>query len=593
MQKRNVIALCGPSGVGKGFTKNLIRENANGVEFTEPAFATTRPARGDDSGHRLAGLSIDEFNDMVDAGMVIIPSQPFGEGTPYYGLVETSIKSGNILTEVHPCILKDFKEYFKDDNLLILAMEATDEFLRESMTGRGTGDDIELRVAKSKDEIAQIREAMKEGLIDGLWNINFAERDNAQRQIVECTKQWLKSRTHSPRIQVNERRQPMEQENSNKLRSTFLGTEYSSPIVVASGDLTETPEEVYEYINAGAGAVVPRTTRLHMIRDRHPVPNLYQSGDNLISCQWTGADIDYWKPHLEKMSEGDKVIMSVSGRNMEDCVKVCKELDQYRFPALEVNISCAASGGVHGMITRNMDFVTELTSRIKDAGVKTPISLKLGHSDGIVDIANAAKEAGADAITAINTMGPVFDFIIDENGRPQRIAGIAGSKAGLAGRAIFNTALTDVADISRQVGIPVMASGGVMEPEDAIKMIMSGASLVQLYTKLHNSGIYAPQTLTKFNEGLLEYMNERNIPDIASAQGSALYLLDLPTNLIAQIPAVDKSKCNGCKLCRQVCLNHAAYIPNQTKKAEIDHESCTGCGHCVSVCPEEALSQTR
>jgi dihydroorotate dehydrogenase (fumarate) len=583
MEKRNIIAVCGPSGVGKGYTKNLI-QNINGVSFVEPVVATTRPIRSDDGVHRLAGLTDKEFADMVETGLVVLPHQPFGDNTAYYGFIEESFKNGNILAEVHSSILKEFREYFKNDNLLIFAMEASDDFLRESMKKRGTNTDIDLRVAKNKEEVAQIREARQNGIIDGLWNIDLRNRVNSQSQIVNQVKKWLKKK---PYIQIQERNESMD---NNELRTSFLGTQFNSPLVVASGDLTETPEQIDEFIKAGAGAVIPRTTRLKMIRDKHPTPNLYQRGGSLINAQWTGADIDYWRPYLEGMSENkDKIIMSVSGRNIEDCVKVCKELDIYRFPAIEINISCAASSGVHGQITKNIDFVKTITKRIKDACVKTPISLKLGHSDAILEIANAAKESGADAITAINTVGPVFDFTIGKNGQPQRVVGIEGSKGGLSGKAIFNTALTDVAEISKQVKVPVMASGGVMSAEDAVKMIMSGASLVQLYTKLHNSGIHAQKTLADFNTELLRYLQSKNIQDISSIKGKALYLLDLPTDLIAKIPQIDYVKCTGCKLCRQVCLNGA--IDTSSKEPQIIENNCKSCGHCVSVCPTNALSQ--
>ncbi len=373
------------------------------------------------------------------------------------------------------------------------------------------------------------------------------------------------------------------------MRTSFLGKTFSSPLVIASGQLTENITQIEEFIKAGAGAVVPRTTRLEMIRKKHPSPNLYQRNDSFINSQWTGNDIEYWKKHFDYLKENsEKIIMSVSGRNIKDCVKVCKELDFLGFPAFEINISCAASSGVHGQITKNINFVTDIVKNIKDSGVNTPISLKLGHSDGILEIANAAKEAGTDAITAINTFGPVFDFAISSNGKPKRILGIEGAKGGLSGSALFNIALTDVAEISRQVKVPVIASGGVMSPEDAVKMIMSGASLVQLYTKLHFAGNKAPNEFSKFNQEMLKFLTAHNIKSLETLRGEALFLLDLPTNLINLIPNVDKKKCKKCKLCMQMCLNKAVYLKNND--ITINSDDCKGCGHCVSVCPENALT---
>src|SRR5690554_4996915 len=120
---------------------------------------------------------------------------------------------------------------------------------------------------------------------------------------------------------------------TERLAVNLFGEEYSSPLVVASGTLIETFEEIDPYIEAGAGAVIPRSTRQEMVRKTHPSPHLYMDGKgqhgNMINGEWTGADINYWRQYLETMAEdegdGKKVIMSISGRDIAGCVAVCKE----------------------------------------------------------------------------------------------------------------------------------------------------------------------------------------------------------------------------------------------------------------------------
>lgn len=377
-----------------------------------------------------------------------------------------------------------------------------------------------------------------------------------------------------------------------KLVTNFLGTEYRSPLVIASGTLIETPDQIQPYIDAGAGAVIPRSTRLVMARTVHPSPHLYEEGKGsnttMLNAEWTGAAIDYWRPHLDDMSVDKKTIMSVSGRDIEGCLKVCKELDQYQFPLIEINVSCGVSNGVHGYITRDIEHVRTLISSIKEAGVTTPISLKLGHSDVIVDLSGVAKEAGVDAISAVNTYGPVFDFRIDGEGRPERVLGAIGAKGGLSGNALFHTALTDVAEIARQIDIPVLASGGVTTAERAIKMIMAGASLVQLYTILHTKGVNAPDAMTSFTKQFSQYIEQKNIPDVKSILGSAISLMEEPTELQPQIPIVNTDTCIGCDACVRVCLPNAFdIVPSDNvigHTVEINN-ACIGCGHCVTQCP--------
>lgn len=377
------------------------------------------------------------------------------------------------------------------------------------------------------------------------------------------------------------------------LSTEFLGREYQNPLVVASGTLIERHEDIEPFLDAGAGAVVPRTTRLIMERTSHPSPHLYhagaRSGANMLNAEWTGSDISYWRDYLPAMADTSKVIMAASGRDIEGCVKVCQELDAYRFPYLELNVGCGVTNGVLGYITRDEEHIKRLVGSIKEADVTTPIALKLGHSDYIVHLSQVAKDAGADGIVAINTLGPVFDFDISTNGDPSRTLGVQGARGGLSGSSIFHTALTDVALISKEVGIPVAASGGVTTPERAVKMIMAGAGIVQVYTYLHDRGRNAPGAMTSLIRSFDDYLAEHDIASVEEIKGKALGLMDLPTEMTPQIPKVDHDICTGCDRCIPVCLPDTINtVPRKNRNqhvVQVMGETCVGCGACVSVCP--------
>jgi dihydroorotate dehydrogenase (NAD+) catalytic subunit len=384
--------------------------------------------------------------------------------------------------------------------------------------------------------------------------------------------------------------------NTNRLSVSIFKNTFTSPLIVASGTLIEKYNEINLYLSAGAGAVAPRTTRLVMERKSHPTPHLYHTGSRkfpiMLNAEWTGADIEYWRPYLQQMSTNLKTIMSVSGRDIAGCVKVCKELDQFSgWPYLEINVSCAHSNNVHGMITRNEEHIRSLVSALKDADIQTPFAIKLGYSDQIVFLANVAKEAGADAIVAINTFGPVFDFDLDDAGTPQPVVGISSGKGGLSGAPLFNIALTAIGEIKRQVKIPVIGSGGVVNAEHVLKMMMAGADAVQVYSAAHVRGINAPAYFTETNRALLKLLDKYKINSVSDVVGKALYILEQETHMSVKVPVLNQSQCIGCDLCIDICLPKAiSYSDSITTNkfghvVKINDETCIGCGHCVPVCP--------
>lgn len=377
---------------------------------------------------------------------------------------------------------------------------------------------------------------------------------------------------------------------NNPLEIKLLNSKLSSPLILGSGTLVEKIEDLDPFLKTTIGAVVPRTTRIEMIRKIHPSPHLYQFGNNgnemMLNAEWTGAAIDYWLPYLEQMSKTNKVIMSVSGRDIDGCVKVCKILDKYNFPMLEINLSCAHSNNVHGFITRNSKHIESIVRQLKD-NIKTPIGIKLGHSEFIVELASVAKKAGSDAIIAINTFGPIFDFKIEDNLKIKPVVGIQNAKGGLSGGLLFNIALTDIADISRQVKIPVIGCGGVNNAEQVVKMMMAGASAVQIYTAAHVRGVNSSSIFDEINRDLLLFIKKHKLNNIFEIKDKALFLLDQETNLKIIYPEFKIEKCSSCGSCVRICLKKALQIKN--KKIILNRNLCDGCGHCTSICPNKAI----
>jgi len=373
------------------------------------------------------------------------------------------------------------------------------------------------------------------------------------------------------------------------LTCKILGTTFPSPIWLGSGTISENKERVDKFLKSEVGVIVPRTTRFKYSLGRkfHPSYHLNINLDEkwMRNCEWTGNLINYWQPYLKELSKTKKIIMSVSGREIDDCLKVCKIIDKYNFPFIEINISCAHSNEAHGFITRNSEHISSLVKTLKK-NIKTPIALKLGHSDFIINLAQVAEKSGADAIVAINTYGPVIDFDIN-SGKPELTLGINSGKGGLSGKAIFHIALTDVANLSQNLNIPIIACGGVTKPEDAIKMIMAGASAVQIYSAVHMAGNHGVVFLNNFIKDFNAWMNKYGYANTDSFKGILLPKLSRSHQMDPIIPKYNKNLCIKCKACINICLENA--ISLSKNKIIINKNKCIGCGACASVCPTKAL----
>ena len=195
--ERGVIALCGPSGVGKGHTKRMILDMA-GVEFAEPVVASTRHARIDDDASRLAGLSDPDFDRLVEQGDVILPHRPFRvDGSPRYGFLMASLLVEKpILTEVHSSIIRPFHETF-GGQALIIGMVASPDTLRANIMARQgseyDGVGIDLRVESARQEVAEIYDAYEHDAIDQLYSLNLHERNRAQYSIATTVRNHVGS----------------------------------------------------------------------------------------------------------------------------------------------------------------------------------------------------------------------------------------------------------------------------------------------------------------------------------------------------------------------------------------------------------------
>ena len=263
-----------------------------------------------------------------------------------------------------------------------------------------------------------------------------------------------------------------------RLSVDLCGIELDNPVIPASGTFGYGYEFAGLYDINCLGTFSFKGTTLKP-RYGNPLPRIAEGKNgmlNAVGLQNPGVDavIQEELPRLAKCFH-KPVIANVSGFSTEEYAEVCRRLDvEPQVGWLEVNISCP---NVHG---GGMSFGTDpkaaaaVTGAVKAVATK-PVIIKLSPNvTDIVSIAKACEDAGADAISLINTVLAMrFDL---KTGRPI----LANMTGGLSGPAVFPIALRMVWQVSQAVRIPVVGLGGVSSADDVIEMMMAGATVVQI-----------------------------------------------------------------------------------------------------------------
>jgi len=190
-----IIALMGPSGVGKNFAKQAIKNKFSGI--SELTVFTTRSRRPSDGIDRETDIPVENFFEMQKEGKIIAGHQPFGPDGDWYGFSKEQIdellaQGKRILTEIHPDNLQLFKQLY-GDNVFAVALTAKIEYLRHNLESRASEKDneIEARLSKAIDEIESIERLREEGLINRAIQVDWDNRDKLSELVINEVKQEM------------------------------------------------------------------------------------------------------------------------------------------------------------------------------------------------------------------------------------------------------------------------------------------------------------------------------------------------------------------------------------------------------------------
>ena len=290
------------------------------------------------------------------------------------------------------------------------------------------------------------------------------------------------------------------------LEVKLAGVTFKNPVTTASGTFGS-GAEYEEFVDLSALGAVTTKGVANVPWEGNPTPRIaetYGGMLNAVGLQNPGIELFCERdiPHLKEKNAS--IIVNVCGRTVEDYVEVVERLSDEPVDLLEINVSCpnVKAGGI--AFGQNPDALYDITKAIK-AKAKQPIVMKLSPNvTDITEMAKAAEAGGSDALSLINT---ITGMKIDIHRRKFILANQTG---GLSGPAIKPVAVRMIYQVHKACSLPIIGMGGVMTGEDAIELMMAGATMVAVGTaNFHN-----PRATMEVLQGIKEYMERYQIEDI-------------------------------------------------------------------------------
>ncbi len=297
----------------------------------------------------------------------------------------------------------------------------------------------------------------------------------------------------------------------SNLKVNFCGIEFDNPIITASGTFGNGREynDFYDIDELGGITVKGIADKEWKGNPTPRIAETYGGMLNAIGLQNKGVD-DFIQNELEFLSKKKtKVIVNICGHSVEEFVSVVNKLNDTSVDMYELNVSCpnVTSGGI--AFGTDEKVLYEVVKEVKKH-CKKPLIVKLSPNvTDIVKMAKACEDAGADAISLINTL---IGMKIDIKKRKTVLANRTG---GLSGPAIKPVALRMVNQVAKAVSIPIIGMGGVTTYEDAIEFVMAGATLVAIGT----ANFINPFTPLEVIYGVEKFMESEDIKSLDEIRG--------------------------------------------------------------------------
>ena len=285
-----------------------------------------------------------------------------------------------------------------------------------------------------------------------------------------------------------------------------------NPVMTASGTFGYGIEFADLVDLSQIGGIIMKGTTLQP-REGNDYPRMAETASGMLNCVGLqNKGVDYFCQHIYPQVKDipSNMIVNVSGSSPDDYAECAARINQLdNIPAIELNISCpnVKQGGMaFGVTTEGASQVVRAVRRAYD---KTLIVKLSPNVTSIADIARSVEDAGADAVSLINTL---MGMAVDIERRKPRLSINTG---GLSGPAVKPVALRCVWQVAKAVGIPVIGLGGIMTAEDAIEFFMVGASAIEIGT----GNFIDPAISVKVAQGISDWLDRHGCITLDEIRG--------------------------------------------------------------------------
>jgi len=394
------------------------------------------------------------------------------------------------------------------------------------------------------------------------------------------------------------------------LRTSFCGVALDSPFLLAASPCTDTAEMLARSFESGWAGAVLKTTSMpeQEVNIAYPIISGRTDGGKLLALHNIDLISEQHAPAVAQTIRALKaeypekvVIASIEGSTKADWELLAGMLGAAGADMIECGLSCPQGTvlqdeeTVGWMISQDPSLTKKVVGWVKAAAPRTPVYPKLTSTvTDLVGIARAAAAGGADAICVIDSVEAIIGVDLQTLSPLPSVGGFS-SHGGYTGRAIKPIALRCVADVAKEVDVPVSATGGIYDWRDAAEFLLLGASVLQVCTAAMEEGFGIVEDL---KVGLTRWLEGKGCSSIREIVGCSLPYLkshdQLPHDIVVR-SQIDLDRCIGCGRCYVSCRDggHQAIRFPEDRKPSVDDDKCVGCGLCVLVCPVAGCIEIR